>query len=64
MSAVRQRKTNNNALIAIETHSTEKSICPIGGMIRRTGRKTGSQRRTTSRTPGSPPPGDMKLDKA
>ena len=48
-----QRKSSSIALIAIDTHKTEKSICPIGGMILRTGFNTGSQSCPSRRTPGA-----------
>jgi hypothetical protein len=48
-----QRSSTSNAPIAIDTHSTEKSICPIGGMSLRTGFKTGSQSCESTRTPGA-----------
>ena len=37
-----QRSSTSSAPIAIDTQSTEKSICPIRGIIRRTGFKIGS----------------------
>jgi hypothetical protein len=37
-----QRSNTSNAPIAIETQSTEKSICPMRGIARRTGFKIGS----------------------
>jgi hypothetical protein len=48
-----QRNSTSRALIAIATQSTEKSIWPIGGMSRRTGRKIGSQSCASKRTPGA-----------
>src|ERR1700736_113823 len=34
-----QRSNTSNAPLAIETQSTEKSICPMRGIVRRTGFK-------------------------
>jgi len=48
-----QHKKLSSAPIAIDTHSTEKSIWPIGGMIRRTGFKIGSQSCESRRMPGA-----------
>src|SRR6266478_2409416 len=51
----------SSAPIANDTDTTEKSIWPIGGMIRRTGFKIGSHSRVSKRTPGAYPPGETKL---
>src|ERR1700736_1940520 len=56
-----QRSHTSRPPIKIDTQSTEKSIWPIGGMIRRTGFKIGSQSCESRRTPGAYPPGDTKL---
>ena len=48
-----QRSRINAAEIAIESHSTEKSICPIGGMSLRTGFRTGSQNCASKRLRGA-----------
>jgi hypothetical protein len=37
-----QRRSTSNAPITIDTHSTEKSIWPIGGITRRTRLSIGS----------------------
>jgi hypothetical protein len=43
----------SSAPIAIETQSIEKSICPIGGIMRRTGFNSGSHNCRTRPVPGA-----------
>ena len=56
-----QRSSTNKAPMAMDTQRTEKSIWPIGGIMRRTGLSTGSHNCPSSRNPGAYPPGDTKL---
>ena len=48
-----QRNNTSNAPIAIETQRKEKSICPMGGIMRRTRFKIGSHSCASKRTPGA-----------
>jgi hypothetical protein len=49
-----QRSNISSAPIAIDTHRTEKSICPIGGMRRRTRLQNRfAQLRQASERPGA-----------